>query len=199
MTAYSDQIHAQRQSLRRELRARRRALPQRQQKSAALALAEHLHKHLWFARAKHVAFYLPADGELDPRPLLNLALAAGKHCYLPVVQKNGRLHFRRYRPGTMLRANRFGIPEPTASAPQRQPWLLQLVLLPLVGFDLCGGRLGMGGGYYDRTFCHRPGHPRPQGKRIGLAHSCQQVVRLPVASWDVPLHAIATEARLHAV
>lgn len=199
MTAYTDQIHAQRQSLRRELRTRRRALSRRQQKRAALMLAEHLQKHLWFARAQHVAFYLPADGELDPRPLLNLALAAGKHCYLPVVQPNGKLSFRRYHPGTELRANRFGIPEPVRSARQRQPWLLQLVLMPLVGFDLCGGRLGMGGGFYDRTFSAQPGRPRPQGKRVGLAHSCQHVTRLPIASWDVPLHAIATERQLHAV
>lgn len=199
MTAHTDQIKAQRQSLRRELRARRRGLSPQQQKRAALALTEHLHKHLWFARAQHVAFYLPADGELDPRPLLNLALAAGKCCYLPVVRANGRLSFRRYRPGTPLRFNNFGIPEPVASAPQRQPWLMQLVLMPLVGFDLCGNRLGMGGGFYDRTFSARPGQPRPQGKRVGLAHSCQQVTRLPIASWDVPLHAVATEHRLHGV
>lgn len=195
----NEKLQLQRQALRRQLRAKRRALSPAQQRQAALQLAQHLHRHLWFARARHIAFYLPADGELDPRPLLNLALAAGKHCYLPVVKANGELIFRRYQPGTPLTINRFGIAEPNACARLRPAWLMQLTLMPLVGFDLCGTRLGMGGGFYDRTFATRPGRPRALGKRIGLAHSCQQAPKLPLASWDIPLHAIATESRLYLI
>ncbi len=96
--------------------------------------------------------------------------------------------------------NRFGIPEPQArhgAHPARRlpAWALDLILLPLVGFDDDGQRMGMGGGFYDRTlaFTRRPG-PRPH--LIGLAHECQRVESLPVAPWDVPLDAIVSDARV---
>lgn len=181
--------------LRKTLRARRRALSHAQQRAHALRLCDLLKHQRWFQTARHIAFYLPADGEIDPRPLLNLALALGKHCYLPVLCGK-QLRFRRYCPRTVLVCNRFGIAEPAKGTPERAPWLLDLVLMPLVGFDARGNRLGMGGGFYDRTFAILPGRPRPKGRRLGLAHSCQELAALPVQSWDIPLHGIATERGL---
>ncbi len=96
--------------------------------------------------------------------------------------------------------NRFGIPEPDTRhgahrARRQATWTLDVILLPLVGFDDDGQRIGMGGGFYDRTlaFTQRPG-PRP--RLIGLAHDCQRVTRLPVAPWDVPLDAIVSDRRI---
>jgi 5-formyltetrahydrofolate cyclo-ligase len=102
--------------------------------------------------------------------------------------------FQRVRPHERLTQNRFGIPEPRRNRKQqRKVWALDLVLLPLVGFDRHGGRLGMGGGFYDRSLAYlkmRKNWHKPT--LWGLAHECQQVDRLAMASWDVPLQATLT-------
>lgn len=185
-----------RHTLRQQLRARRNALSPQQQQRAAQQLTQQLSRHLWFKQAQHIGFYLPSDGEIDPCPLLRLALALGKSCYLPVILAKNRLQFRRVTTHTPLIKNRFGIGEPPAGTQIRPNWLLDLVFMPLVGFDLHGNRLGMGGGYYDRSFSHSTSQPHPVGRRVGLAHSCQQVTSLIPAHWDVPLAAIATEQKI---
>lgn len=185
-----------RADIRHTLREQRRALSDADQNRAAIGLATHLAGHLWFVRARHIAFYLPNDGEIDPRPLMSLAHQLGKRCYLPVVTPRGDLQFRRYQPGQALQRNRFGIEEPRLGAPSRPHWLLDLTFLPLVGFDHCGNRLGMGGGFYDRTFGQGPA---AAGRRLGLAHSCQAWPLLPAESWDIPLHGIATERGCHRI
>lgn len=195
-TPVDPQFAHSRQQLRQQLRAKRRALSHAEQVRAANQLAHHLSQQLWFIRAGHIAFYLPNDGEIDPSPLLRLALAQGKHCYLPVVQANKSLQFRRYY-GQPLRANRYGIGEPKRGEQWRPSWLLDLVLLPLVGFDADGNRLGMGGGFYDRSFAARAGRPTRQIRLVGLAHACQQVPKLPAAPWDKSLTAVATPSRLY--
>ena len=94
-----------------------------------------------------------------------------------------------------LAANRFGIPEPRRNGKrQRKIWTLDLILLPLVGFDQHGGRLGMGGGFYDRSLAYRTLRKNwHKPTLLGLAHSCQQVDRLAMASWDVALDATVTD------
>lgn len=186
-----------RTQLRRQLRQARRALTSAQQRRAARDLYRQLAQHRLFRRAKHIALYLPNDGEIDPRPLLRAAQRQGKATYLPVLNAwpRTKMVFQRIRPGDTLLRNRFGIFEPrTNTARQRKVWALDLILLPLVGFDSSGGRLGMGGGFYDRSLayrarrknCHKP-------TLLGLAHRCQQVEKLAMASWDVPLQATVTD------
>jgi len=192
----------QRRELRRTLRRRRRALTPRQQRQAAKALCRRLRGLPEFRRAKRVALYLPNDSEIDPRPLIAWLERRGAEVYLPVLAPltHNRLWFVRYHAGTPMVTNRFGIREPDtrhgAHRARRLPaWALQLVLMPLVGFDDQGQRLGMGGGFYDRSFAFtRQRGPRP--RLIGLAHECQRVPTLPVASWDVPLDAIVSDARV---
>lgn len=184
-----------RAELRRQMRQRRRALGPLEQRQAAHALCRVLGASLLFRRARRVAFYLARDGEIDPAPLLALAVRLGKQCYLPVLDGAG-LHFGAYAPGQPLQPNRFGIPEPrVARGRQCPPRALDLVLAPLVAFDARGGRLGMGGGFYDRSFAFlRRGASRPL--LVGLAHRFQRVEALPLEPWDVPLAAVATDAGL---
>ncbi|UTF59236.1 5-formyltetrahydrofolate cyclo-ligase [Gilvimarinus sp. DA14] len=186
-----------RQLLRRQLRQRRRSLPPSAQRRAGQALIQQLQNHPWLTNTKKVALYWPADGELDPRPLAKRLWRAGVKCYLPVLHpwQKRQLWFTPFTPATRFRRNRFGIAEPIAhqSAPLSARHL-DLVLTPLVGFDRTGGRLGMGGGFYDTTFAFKrrtPGHSKP--KLIGLAHSCQEVEKLPLEPWDIPLDAVVTE------
>jgi len=186
-----------RPQLRRMLRKARRALTPSQQRRAARGLYQQLAQHPLFRRARHLSLYLPTDGEIDPRLLLRAAQRRGKATYLPVLSAwpRTKMVFQRIRPGEKLRPNRFRILEPRVNvARQRKVWALDLVLLPLVGFDDVGGRLGMGGGFYDRSLAYLA---RRQNWRkptlLGLAHECQKVQRLAQASWDVPLQGTVTD------
>lgn len=188
-----------RQALRKTLRARRRALTPHQQTCAAQALVQQLKRQPLFLRSRRLAFYLPSDGEIDPRPLIREAWRRGKHCYLPVLapDRSNRLWFVRYTPNTPMFTNRFGIPEPRVRFRHRLAARnLDVVFLPLVGFDRHGGRMGMGGGFYDRSFAFKQRSNSHSPYLVGLAHQCQEVEQLELAHWDIPLCAIATDRNL---
>jgi len=183
--------------LRQQIRVQRRALSVQQQKSHSHDAAKQLTHSTLFLRSQRIAFYLCADGEIDLTPILDRAHKMGKTCFLPVIHKGSQttLWFCRYQPGDKLRPNCFGINEPDHHKhPPIKPWGLDLILMPLVAFDANCNRLGMGGGYYDRTlsFLHRRNHWRSP-HLIGMAHECQKVDRLPVQSWDIPLQGVITE------
>ncbi|QIK36887.1 5-formyltetrahydrofolate cyclo-ligase [Caldichromatium japonicum] len=185
--------------LRQVLRTARRALSPSLQRLHARRLARHLGKHPFFLRARRLALYWPADGEIDPRPVLDRPHARAKHVYLPVLNPLGRsksLWFARYRPDGPLRFNRFGIPEPHQCGRQLIPIRhLDLIILPLVGFDAHGNRLGMGGGFYDRTLAYRRRYTHWQRPRlVGVAHECQRVEHIEAKPWDIRLDMILTEA-----
>lgn len=192
---------AVKQRIRREVRAARRALDRRELRRASEGLARRLGHTGTFLRAQSIAFYLPADGEVDPGPLMARAWALGKRCFLPVIHRKlgGRLFFAPYAPGTPLVPNRFGIPEPMVPRCHlRSARQLDLVLAPLVAFRPDGARLGMGGGFYDRTLAGRarvPGWRRP--RVVGLALELQKRPEVPRDPWDVPVDGIATEAALY--
>ena len=185
-----------RPQLRRLLRDARRALSPAEQRRAARGLYRQLAQHPLFRRARHIALYLPNDGEIDPRPLLRAAQQRGKATYLPVLSPwpRSKMVFQRIRAKQRLQKNRFGIDEPRRNRKQqRKVWALDLVLLPLVGFDRHGARLGMGGGFYDRSLAYRALRKNwHKPTLLGLAHECQQVDRLAMASWDVPLQGTVT-------
>ncbi|TBU72352.1 5-formyltetrahydrofolate cyclo-ligase [Pseudomonas daroniae] len=186
-----------RPQLRRKLRQQRRALTPAAQRNAAQALYRQLAQHPLFRRARHIALYLANDGEIDPHLLIAAAHARGKQVYLPVLKSWPRtsMVFQRIDVHEGLAGNRFGIPEPRRdNKRQRKVWALDLILLPLVGFDRHGGRLGMGGGFYDRSLAYRARRNNwHKPTLLGLAHGCQQVDRLPMASWDIPLDATVTD------
>jgi 5-formyltetrahydrofolate cyclo-ligase len=190
--------------LRRSLRQARRALSHRIQLSNSLALAERLRSSPIFLRARRIGAYVASDGEIDPLPLLDVARATGKRCYLPVLHPfaGPSLWFCEWRAGDPLVPNRYAIPEPDPkSRPPHPAWSLDLLLVPLVGFDARGNRLGMGGGFYDRTLAYLNRRTRWHRPRVlGLAHELQRVDALPTNAWDIPLDGVVTErclARFH--
>jgi 5-formyltetrahydrofolate cyclo-ligase len=186
--------------LRSRLRALRRALSPREQRLHARGLARVLGQERLFLGARRVALYWPADGEIDPLPLLERGAKTRRRAYLPVLHpgRAPRLTFAPYHPGEPLSPNRFGIPEPPSRRGRIHARHLDLLLVPLVGFDQRGQRIGMGGGFYDRSLAflkRRPGWRRP--RLIGLAHECQRLPRIAPRPWDVPLDGIATERRVY--
>ncbi|MGJ8514080.1 5-formyltetrahydrofolate cyclo-ligase family [Carnimonas sp. R-84981] len=188
-----------RASLRRQLRLRRRSLTPAYQRRAAQRLAQRMLASPALLKARHVALYLPHNGEINPTPLITTLHRRGIALYLPVLRPftANQLWFVRLTPATRLTANRFGILEPLtrdAAYPKRRipAWALSALLVPLVGFDRYGGRLGMGGGFYDRTLAFTRNSDGARPMLFGVAHDEQEVVRIPMNNWDVPLDAIVT-------
>jgi 5-formyltetrahydrofolate cyclo-ligase len=178
--------------LRTELRRRRKALGHAQQHAAALALTRSVSELPHWANAQRIALYLAADGEIDTQPLATLARDLGKQLYLPVIDSDDRLSFARWDAHDSLSNNRYDIPEPPANAARCPASNLDIIFLPLVGWDKRGGRLGMGGGFYDRSLSDVAGP-----LLVGLAHELQQVDDIPRENWDVLLDYVATEAALY--
>ena len=178
--------------LRQTLRARRNAMNTQEQQSAAFNLAKQLECLPELQAATTIAAYLANDGEIDPQAFLKTCWDQHKIVCLPILHPfcKGHLIFQRYHPKTPMTVNRYGISEPVLDCSQIIPVQhIELVLAPLVGFDTSGHRMGMGGGFYDRTFAHQ--HP----PLIGLAHDCQEVPNLNVDSWDIPMQKIITPTR----
>lgn len=183
------------QELRKLIRKKRRALTPAQRHKAGRGLTRSLHHSTQYLSANRVALYLSNDGEIDPHWAIEDLWKRGKEVYLPVLHplRKGYLTFIRYHPETPMRRNRFGISEPDFRRGTHVPArFLSMIGLPLVAFDERGNRLGMGGGFYDRTlaFSRRPGQ---KPALIGCAYAFQEIRMLPAESWDIPLQFIATE------
>ncbi|MDT8410419.1 MAG: 5-formyltetrahydrofolate cyclo-ligase [Wenzhouxiangellaceae bacterium] len=141
-----------------------------------------------------IAAFLPFRGEPDLVPALEALSEGGRRIWLPVVDDKA-MRFHRWQPGQQLRTNRFGIPEPTNPS-ECDPEDLELVLLPLVAFSGAGTRLGLGAGFYDRTFGFTCDSPEARPQMIGAAYTLQEVDSLPRDPWDVPLDGVITERGL---
>lgn len=180
-------------ALRSALRRRRAGLKPGEIAAASLRIAHHLWRLPELARCRRIGCYLAVGGEVDCSAFVEAALARGRLIYLPLLH-GPKLLFAPYDPAKRMVRNRFGIPEPIGSARRLRGSELDVVLAPLVAFDDAGRRLGMGAGYYDRTFAFLPRRnawPRP--RFIGLAYEFQRAEALPARPWDVALHAVVTE------
>lgn len=183
-----------RAALRRRLRKRRRALPAAARIAGAEALADRLLALPGLPANGYVAGYWAIDGEIGLHAW-QLRLPPGLVYCLPVLGADDRLRFAPWRPGDALATNRYGIPEPdVAAAGLLEANALALVVMPLVGFDLDGHRLGMGGGWYDRSFAFRRSHAAPP-VLVGVGYDEQQTELLALADWDVAPDAICTPTR----
>ena len=183
--------------IRKTIREKRRGLTTDQQCCAAEQLAQRLCREEFFLRAERIAVYLANDGEIDPAQIIAAAFKLNKACFLPVIDPTTRnsLHFAQYRQGDSLHKNRFGIPEPKLDSAATLPVSeLDLILVPLVAFDRNGNRIGMGGGFYDRTLA--PCSEKLGPTLVGLAHQCQELDNISTQSWDIPLDNIATDKEI---
>lgn len=146
-----------------------------------------------FRQSENIACYLHYRNEFDSSEMIEAIWRANKNCYLPVLTEENSLRFVRYQKNDALQLNRYSILEPANVAQECAPENLDIVLTPLVAFDLQGHRLGAGGGYYDRTFTFLHHQPVKQPLIIGLGYSIQQAEELPFDEWDVGLYGVVTE------
>ncbi len=185
----------ERSQLRKTIRQRRNALSDTKQVEAGLALTESLSSHKKIQQASRIAIYLSNDGELSTDSFIAWCWQNNKEVYLPVVHpfSSGNLLFLRYQAETQLISNRYGILEPKLDVTKVIPLAeLDIICTPLVAFDTSGARLGMGGGFYDRSLAN---WQQTKLYPLGIAHDCQLVESVPMDSWDVPLPEIITPSK----
>jgi len=179
-----------RNQLRQQIRKTRANLTALQQQQAEDSITQQALALIEERNAQHIALYISFDGEISTEKLIKTLWAQGKQVYLPVLHpfKPNHLLFLRYLPDTPMCQNKFGIWEPKLNVQNVLPLdELDILFTPLVAFDKQGNRLGMGGGFYDRTLQN---WQNSSFIPVGLAHQCQQVEQLPTEAWDVPLHQI---------
>ena len=182
--------------LRRELRQRRRDLPAAARIAAANALADRLLALPFLPSSGFVAGYWAMDGEIGLHAFQMRLPPALTYC-LPMLHADESLRFAPWRAGAPLVTNRFGIPEPDLDPDDALPASeMAMLVLPLVGFDARGARLGMGGGWYDRSLAFRRETAAPPWL-VGAGFALQQVDALPLEAWDVRLDAVCSEVATH--
>ncbi|MDA8348862.1 MAG: 5-formyltetrahydrofolate cyclo-ligase [Pseudomonadota bacterium] len=194
MTLSDSSLQQSRAALRADLRRARRSISSAERARCARRVTLFADRTGLLHPALRIGLYLSLPEELDTGALLALARRRGCRIYLPRIdaaRESRSMQFVGY--GTRVRHNRFGIPEPRGAA-LASARLLDVLFIPLVGFDRRGNRLGMGGGYYDRalafTLASAPG-ARPL--LVGLAYALQQLDRIERAAHDVPLDMVITE------
>ena len=188
-----------RKALRASLRQSRQQLSPEKRHIAARSLLDLIGHQDFFRVAQRIAFYQVIDGEIDPQLLLDLALSEGKACFLPVLSRENPefVSFAAYDADTPLVENQWGIAEPSPETIV-SPTNFDVVFVPLVGFNKQCFRMGMGKGFYDRTFSFKIFNRCSRPLLVGLAHESQLVKEaFPVESWDVRLDAIATDKKIY--
>jgi 5-formyltetrahydrofolate cyclo-ligase len=173
-------------ALRGEALRRRNALSPEFRAAASRVIADEVGHLLGQYLPDRVALYRPIGSECDTRQILDAARATGADIALPAIIDRTRIAFRAFRPGDQLVPGGFGTLSPGAGAAEVEP---DLIVLPLVGFDETGARLGYGRGYYDGAVAGLSRRP----VLIGIAFSEQQTTRIPTEPHDVRLDWIVTE------
>lgn len=183
-----------RQQIRLEYRKKRQQLSPLHQAEAASQILTSCLQSTGLPQAKTIACYIANDSEVNPQKIIQFCWQQGKRILLPVLHpfSKGHLLFVEYHPNSATRKNIYGIDEPIVTSSNICTLEnIDLILTPLVAFDAKGNRLGMGGGYYDRTLAPIR-RDSIATQLIGLAHTCQQTDKIIADSWDIPLNGIAT-------
>ena len=190
--------------IRQEVRTKRRQLNAEQQQEQADLLCKTLMAQIDLEHVKQIAIYLANDGELNTKPFINWCWKNKISVYLPVIHpfSKGHLLFLEYAKTSVMIKNQYGISEPKLDVRTIISVNdIDIIFAPLVAFDSTGNRLGMGGGFYDRTLAvwyleyqqNKQTKPMP----IGLAHNCQKVKAIPIENWDIPLPKIITPSTIY--
>ena len=191
----SDPLNESKAQLRKVFKDKRRSLDDEVRRTCHSAIANHLAILLAAGNGiNNLAVYFSSPDEVDLAAWMESAWSAGKHLYAPVVmQITGQMDFYPINATTKIERGRFNLRKPLLEdgAVPALPENLDAVLLPLVSFDTLGGRLGMGGGFYDRYFAESATRPWMIGVAYNIQHSEQ---RLPAQPWDIPLDALVTES-----
>jgi 5-formyltetrahydrofolate cyclo-ligase len=183
--------------MRQRNRQRRAALTAQQLEAASKALAQKIVALDAYHRAQRLAVYFAVNGEIGLDPLIDHALAAGKQVYLPNLDQQS-LRFSPYFRGQKMRINKFRLSEPDVADDQMlSPAELDLVLTPLVVFDASRNRIGMGGGFYDRSFAMRQDAAVSRPQLVGVAHEMQKAEQIVPEAWDVRLDMVVTDQAIY--
>lgn len=185
MLMLSTSNQALRQQIRKQILDIRSQLSEQQQENASQHIIQPALQWIEHYQAEHLAFYLPFNHEISPLVLMEKLKSLGKSIYLPVIHPftRGNLLFFKYDEDTVMQTHRFGMLQPKLDVRKLIPLTeLDIIFTPLVACDKNNGRLGYGGGFYDRTLIQAK-----KAKSIGLAHCCQYVDNLPLEAWDIPL------------
>jgi 5-formyltetrahydrofolate cyclo-ligase len=185
-------------TVRKQLRIRRRSLSASDHGHRSRLAAKAIAALPMFRAGKRIALYLPFDRETDTSALIAAARRRGVRVFVPVVvdRRHGRIRF--YPLDAKTRRGEFGIAVPKRLGRARSPRWFDLIVIPLVGVDDAGKRLGMGGGFYDRALEFRRRRRHWPGPRlVGLAFDCQRTESSFADAWDVSLDSLATESGLH--
>lgn len=182
-----------RNAMRNDARAARAALSLQEREKASDKIVDTVVRSSWFRRSGLIACYLPMPEEVDTWPLIDRAWRMKKRVFAPIIEKKFTMQFRELNPESTLVLNQYGLPEPE-DGEMIAPRVLDVVITPVVAFDDNCNRLGMGGGYFDRTFSflkHRKFLFHP--KLIGLAFSCQRVEKIAPNPWDIRIFSVIDE------
>lgn len=188
-------------SIRQKIRALRNNMSLIEQQHFSSQIVENIISSKQFKKCRNFAFFLPNDNEPDLSALLAYAWSMGKNCYLPTLGRRfeSKLNFQLYYPDSPMVLNCYGIPEPRFNPATRvtKSWQLDLILMPLVAFDANGHRIGMGGGYYDKTLHYRRYRQiwlKPP--LMGVAYAEQQVSEIKAEKWDISMDYIVTNKEI---
>ena len=185
-------------TLREHLKLKRKHLTTKESHDMSHGISQKIIRSKWIREYSNVGIYHPVNGEVNTLQLTDFMWSINQQIFLPMINKK-KLLFGKLRPDSKLKKNCFGIPEPCVTRNnQVSADLLDMVFVPLVAFDLNGFRIGMGSGYYDRTFAKRLTtkdlkHP----VLIGLAYEFQKQECLNHQPWDVPLDMVVTELKTY--
>ncbi|MCX6523775.1 MAG: 5-formyltetrahydrofolate cyclo-ligase [Actinobacteria bacterium] len=188
-----------RTELRKRLRHQRKQLTPEQRTVAERAAAQCLEEFLGSQPPGLLGTYMPTDGELDINQTLDTFRDLGWRIFLPVLQADLQMKFAEWVATETLQPNKFGILEPAAPAELLSASSLDVVVVPCVGLDESGNRLGFGAGYYDRAFSRQVVGAGRRTRLVGCAFDLQLVQGLAAEPWDIPMNYILTESKLRPV
>jgi 5-formyltetrahydrofolate cyclo-ligase len=182
------------QSLRAKLKAQRQSLSDDEVAVASEKIANSFWQKSFVQRISNLAVYMSVGGEINCTSIIEIAWLRKKNVFAPILRGN-RLNFAPLKQDSKWVTNHFGILEPIYKNSELiKPQQLDIVVTPLLAFDEQLNRVGMGGGFYDRSFAfckRRRNYRRP--RLVGVAHSFQKVKQISSQPWDVPLNSVITE------